>query len=118
MSVDERELLGPHSLRSCRKRPAAITWTETRTDLLGQRSCLYFYLMKEAPERVKATAPADAAYCSNWVKCYAGRAFADRSGGLITFYADSGREADRLSANDPFRSRTHRGVMAQGVGPG
>jgi uncharacterized protein YciI len=31
-----------------------------------------------------------------------GGPFADRSGGLITFEADSGAEAERLVANDPF----------------
>ena len=64
---------------------------------------LYFYLMKETPERVRATAPAHAAY---WKQLglgnYAGGPFADRSGGLITFDADSDGEADQLTANDPF----------------
>ena len=33
---------------------------------------------------------------------YLGGPFADRSGGLIAFQADSGVEAERLVANDPF----------------
>lgn len=65
---------------------------------------LYFYLMKETPERVRASAPAHAAY---WQQLglgnYAGGPFADRSGGLITFDADSFGRADQLTANDPFR---------------
>jgi uncharacterized protein YciI len=66
---------------------------------------LYFYLMKDAPDRVQATAPKHAAY---WQELglgdYLGGPFADRSGGLITFQADSAVEAERLVANDPFVS--------------
>jgi hypothetical protein len=43
---------------------------------------LYFYLMKDAPDRVRATAPKHAAY---WRELglgdYLGGPFADRSGG-------------------------------------
>jgi uncharacterized protein YciI len=66
---------------------------------------LYFYLMKDAPDRVQATAPRHAAY---WRELglgdYLGGPFADRSGGLITFQAESGIQAERLVANDPFLS--------------
>jgi uncharacterized protein YciI len=65
---------------------------------------LYFYLMKETPERVRAIAPAHAAY---WQQLglgnHVGGPFADRSGGSITFDADSDGRADQLTANDPFR---------------
>jgi uncharacterized protein YciI len=64
---------------------------------------LYFYLMREAPDRVRATAPEHAAY---WRELqlggYLGGPFADRSGGLITFEAESGAAAEALVANDPF----------------
>ena len=64
---------------------------------------LYFYLMKDAPERVQATAPKHAAYWRDLgLRGYLGGPFADRSGGLITFQAASGVEAGRLVANDPF----------------
>jgi hypothetical protein len=58
---------------------------------------LYFYLMKDAPARVQATAPGHAAYWHDLgLRDYLGGPFADRSGGLITFHADSGVEAERL----------------------
>jgi uncharacterized protein YciI len=66
---------------------------------------LYFYLMKDAPARVQPTAPRHAAYWHDLgLRDYLGGPFADRSGGLITFHADSGVEAERLVANDPFLS--------------
>jgi len=66
---------------------------------------VYFYLMKDAPERVQATAPKHAAYWRDLgLRDYLGEPFADRSGGLITFQADSGVQAERLVANDPFLS--------------
>jgi uncharacterized protein YciI len=64
---------------------------------------LYFYLMRDAPDRVRATAPKHASY---WRELqlggYLGGPFADRSGGLITFEANSGAAAEALVANDPF----------------
>jgi uncharacterized protein YciI len=64
---------------------------------------LYFYLMREAPDRVRATAPEHAAYWRELqLRGYLGGPFADRSGGLITFEAESGAVAEALVANDPF----------------
>jgi uncharacterized protein YciI len=64
---------------------------------------LYFYLMRDAPDRVQATAPKHALY---WRELqlggYLGGPSADRSGGLITFEAESGAAAEALVANDPF----------------
>jgi uncharacterized protein len=64
---------------------------------------LYFYLMRDAPDRVRAAAPKHAAY---WRRLqlggYRGGPFADRSGGLITFEAESDAAAQALVANDPF----------------
>jgi uncharacterized protein YciI len=66
---------------------------------------LYFYLMKDAPDRVRAAAPKHAAYWRELgLRDYLGGPFADRSGGLITFQADSGAQAEQLVANDPFLS--------------
>lgn len=66
---------------------------------------LYFYLMKDAPDRVRAAAPQHAAYWRELgLRDYLGGPFADRSGGLITFQAASDAEAGRLVANDPFLS--------------
>lgn len=64
---------------------------------------LYFYLMTDAPERVRATAPKHAAYWRELaLPGYLGGPFADRSGGLITFEAGSATEAEQLVADDPF----------------
>lgn len=63
----------------------------------------YLYWMKHEPDRVGAVAPEHAAY---WRELglpeYLGGPFADRSGGLITFEADSLEQADRIIAADPF----------------
>ena len=64
---------------------------------------LYFYLMKDAPDRVRAAAPKHAAYWRELkLDGYLGGPFADRSGGLVTFQADSAAQAEALVANDPF----------------
>jgi hypothetical protein len=64
---------------------------------------LYFYLMRDAPDRVRGVAPEHVAY---WhalgLRDYIGGPFADRSGGLITFEIASAKEAERLVADDPF----------------
>lgn len=64
---------------------------------------LYFYLMKDAPELVRAVAPRHAAYWRELqLPNYLGGPFADRSGGLVTFETDSAAEAEHLVADDPF----------------
>ncbi|MGH3465850.1 MAG: YciI family protein [Kribbellaceae bacterium] len=64
---------------------------------------LYFYLMTDAPDGVRAAAPRHAAYWQGLaLPAYLGGPFADRSGGLITFEAGSATEAERLVADDPF----------------
>jgi uncharacterized protein YciI len=64
---------------------------------------LYFYLMRDAPDRVRTTAPKHALYWRELqLSDYLGGPFADRSGGLITFEAESGPAAEALVANDPF----------------
>jgi uncharacterized protein YciI len=64
---------------------------------------LYFYLMSDAPDRVRAVAPRHAAYWRDLgLGHYLGGPFADRSGGLITFEAGSVTEAGQLVAEDPF----------------
>ena len=51
---------------------------------------LYFYLMSDALDRVRAVAPGHAAYWRDLgLGHYLGGPFADRSGGLITFEAGS-----------------------------
>jgi uncharacterized protein YciI len=64
---------------------------------------VYFYLMRDAPERVRTVAPEHAAYWHGLgLGEYLGGPFADRSGGLITFEVASAQEAERLVADDPF----------------
>jgi uncharacterized protein YciI len=63
----------------------------------------YFYWMKDDPDRVRTVAPQHAAYWRDLaLPGYLGGPFADRSGGLITFEADSLQSAERLVAADPF----------------
>jgi uncharacterized protein YciI len=64
---------------------------------------LYFYLMRDASDRVRAVAPEHAAYWRDLgLPDYLGGPFVDRSGGLITFEVASADEAERLVADDPF----------------
>jgi hypothetical protein len=63
----------------------------------------YLYFMEDEPNRVRAAAPAHAAYWRGLaVPGYVGGPFADRSGGLITFEVDSWPQAEDLVAGDPF----------------
>jgi uncharacterized protein YciI len=64
---------------------------------------LYFYVMRDAPDRVRAAAPEHAGYWRELgLREYLGGPFVDRSGGLITFDAGSSAEAEQLVADDPF----------------
>ena len=66
-------------------------------------SFLYFYLMRDVADRVRAVAPDHAAYWRDLaLQDFAGGPFADRSGGLIIFDVASGEEAEQLVADDPF----------------
>jgi uncharacterized protein YciI len=63
----------------------------------------YFYLMRNAPDHVRAAASRHAAYWHELrLRSYLGGPFVDRSGGLITFEASSHTEAEKLVADDPF----------------
>jgi uncharacterized protein YciI len=64
---------------------------------------LYFYLMRDAPDRIGPVAPRHAAYWRELrLPHYLGGPFADRTGGLITFESGSLAEAEQLVAADPF----------------
>lgn len=64
---------------------------------------LFFYLMTDDPDRVRQAAPRHAAYWQDLtLPCYLGGPFADRSGGLITFEADTLGRAEELVHDDPF----------------
>jgi uncharacterized protein YciI len=64
---------------------------------------VYFYLMKDDPDRVRAIAPDHATYWRDLdPPGYVGGPTADRRAGLITFEAGSVEEAESLVDNDPF----------------
>ena len=71
---------------------------------MGKRF-VYFYFMKKEPEKIQSVVPLHVEY---WRQCdlkgYMGGPFADRSGGLITFEAESVDEATRITMSDPFVS--------------
>jgi uncharacterized protein YciI len=63
----------------------------------------YAYFMKPEPGWVRAIAPHHADYWRGLaLRGYRGGPFADKSGGLITFDADSQEEAEELVSGDPF----------------
>jgi uncharacterized protein YciI len=63
----------------------------------------YSYSMKDDADRVRTVAPEHAAYWRDLgLPEYLGGPFADRSGGLITFEADSLEAAEGVIAADPF----------------
>ena len=64
---------------------------------------VHVYWMKREPDRVRSIAPEHVAYWHGLgLHGYLGGPFVDRSGGLITFEADSVREAEDAVAGDPF----------------
>jgi len=59
--------------------------------------------MRDDPDRVRAVAPEHAGYWRDLgLPGYVGGPFTDRSGGLITFDADSLEQAEGIIAADPF----------------
>ena len=78
----------------------------------------YSYSMKDDPDRVRTVAPEHAAYWRDLgLPEYLGGPFADRSGGLIIFEADSLEAAQRIIAADPFSRKRllERRVVKQWV---
>ena len=63
----------------------------------------YFYLMGTDEEGIRESVPA---HIAHWrllgLDDYTGGPFDDRSGGLITFRSDEGRQAEQAVATDPF----------------
>ena len=63
----------------------------------------YFYLMRQEPDKIQSVVPLHVVY---WKKSnlsgYMGGPFADKSGGLITFKAESVAEATNIITADPF----------------
>lgn len=71
-------------------------------DLQPLNRHVYFYLMKNDPERVRSIAPK---HVSHWKRLgfahYLGGPFEDRTGGLIVFDADDAA-AESAVLEDPF----------------
>lgn len=64
---------------------------------------LFFYLMTDDPDRVRRVAAQHSAYWEQQALAgYLGGPFADRSGGLITFEANTPALAEKLVSGDPF----------------
>ena len=64
---------------------------------------VYFYLMKNYPEKVGKIVPEHIKYWKDSEPInYSGGPFSDRSGGLILFEAENMEAATDLAMNDPF----------------
>jgi uncharacterized protein YciI len=64
---------------------------------------VHYYSMKPEQDRVRVVAPEHAAYWGGLgLPAYFGGPFADRTGGLITFEADSVPKAELMVAGDLF----------------
>ncbi|MBI5848934.1 MAG: hypothetical protein HZB31_13500 [Nitrospirae bacterium] len=64
---------------------------------------VFFYFMKNDPDKIREVVPAHIAYWKNSnFQNYVGGPFADRSGGLITFEAPGNAEAAAIIEKDPF----------------
>lgn len=64
---------------------------------------LYFYLMRDARDAIRAVVPAHVDYWqSRQLEDYLGGPFTDRSGGLITFAAENLEHAQQTVQHDPF----------------
>jgi uncharacterized protein YciI len=69
----------------------------------SNRRFIYFYLNRNEPEKIREVVPAHIRYWKTAdLKSYSGGPFADRSGGLISFAAQSLEEATEIILQDPF----------------
>lgn len=67
----------------------------------------YFYFMKSEPEKIKSVVSRHIGYWENKpLAKYSGGPFSDRSGGLITFEADSIETATEITEQDPFATES------------
>ena len=64
---------------------------------------VYFYFMKNMPEKIGEAAPLHSAYWkSKNLDNYSGGPFADKTGGLIMFESSDIEKAIELTEKDPF----------------
>jgi uncharacterized protein YciI len=67
------------------------------------RRFVYFYLMKEEPDRIGAAVPSHVEFWQgSGLPGYTGGPFADKSGGLVMFEASTLEEATAIANRDPF----------------
>ncbi len=68
-----------------------------------RKTFVYFYIMKNEPDRIRETVPSHVEYWSNAApERYKGGPFADRTGGLIHFDSGTLEEATEIIERDPF----------------
>lgn len=64
---------------------------------------VFFYFMRNEPKKIGMAIPEHIAYWNDaYVDYYEGGPFGDRSGGLITFGAESLEDAKKIVSDDPF----------------
>jgi uncharacterized protein YciI len=64
---------------------------------------IYFYFNRNEPEKLREVVPAHVEYWKTAnLESYSGGPFADRSGGLISFAAQTLEEATEIILRDPF----------------
>ena len=103
-AVDGDDCVG--GLGGCRSWASTLVTKSPRSASVTLKRVMrfaYVYFMKPEPDRVRAIAPHHAAYWQQLaLRDYRGGPFADRSGGLITFDAESPERAEELVSRDPF----------------
>jgi len=68
-----------------------------------EKQFAFFYFMKNEPDKIRSVVPSHVAYWKNSnLNKYSGGPFSDRSGGLITFEAESIEKATGVIMGDPF----------------
>ncbi len=69
----------------------------------NNRRFIYFYFNRNEPEKIREVVPAHVQYWRTAdLKSYSGGPFADHSGGLISFAAQTLEEATEIIRGDPF----------------
>ena len=69
----------------------------------NNRRFIYFYFNRNEPEKIREVVPAHVQYWKTAdLKSYSGGPFADHSGGLISFAAQSLEDAREIILRDPF----------------
>jgi len=74
-----------------------------KDNLINGRRFVYFYFNRNEPEKIRQVVPAHVQYWKTaGLEGYLGGPFGDRTGGLITFSAESLEVASAIIQQDPF----------------